>query len=93
MLPEYKPQASRGINTGLTLQVVGLLIPAFAKIPSLSIYLFAVPFVIGLAFQTWGSIAYAQGKKYPAAVGLLGFLSCVGLAVLALLPDKDEFAD
>ena len=91
MLPEYKPQASRGINTGMTLEVVGLLLPAFANIPALSIFLFAVPFVVGLAFQTWGSFAYAQGKGYHPAVGLFGILSCVGLAVLALLPDRDEF--
>lgn len=43
----------------------------------------AVLLIIGLCY-------YAKGKGYNAALGLLGLLSCIGLLILALLPDKTK---
>ena len=39
--------------------------------------------MIGLSY-------YARAKGYTAFLGLLGFLSCFGLVILALLPDKTK---
>jgi hypothetical protein len=54
-----------------------------------------------VAILGWGEIAgtvllivglcfYAKAKGYPAALGLLGLLSCIGLLILALLRDKTK---
>ena len=42
-----------------------------------------VLFIIGLCF-------YAKAKGYSALLGLLGLLSCIGLLIIALLPDKTK---
>ena len=43
----------------------------------------AVLLIIGLGF-------YAKAKGYSALLGLLGLLSCIGLLILAVLPDKTK---
>ena len=43
----------------------------------------AVLLIIGLGF-------YAKAKGYSALLGLLGLLSCIGLLILAALPDKTK---
>jgi hypothetical protein len=43
----------------------------------------AVLLIIGLGF-------YAKAKGYSAVLGLLGLLSCIGLLILAVLPDKTK---
>ena len=43
----------------------------------------AVLLIIGLGF-------YAKAKGYSAVLGLLGLLSCLGLLILAVLPDKTK---
>jgi hypothetical protein len=42
----------------------------------------------GTALLIAGLCFYARGKGYHMAFGALGLLSCVGLFVLAVLPDK-----
>ncbi len=39
--------------------------------------------IIGLSY-------YARAKGYTAFLGLVGLLSCIGLVILALLPDKTK---
>ena len=39
--------------------------------------------IVGLCF-------YAKAKGYSPFLGLLGLLSCIGLLVLAILPDKTK---
>ena len=39
--------------------------------------------IVGLCF-------YAKAKGYSAALGMLGLLSCLGLLIIALLPDKTK---
>ena len=39
--------------------------------------------IIGLSY-------YAKAKGYTAYLGLVGVLSCIGLVILALLPDKTK---
>jgi dipeptide/tripeptide permease len=43
----------------------------------------SVLFIIGLCF-------YAKAKGYHSAWGLIGLLSCIGLLILALFPDKTK---
>lgn len=90
MLPEFKPQASKGINRGLTMQVAGLLLPAFIP-ATVGLYIGGALFLAGVGVMTWGCLAYAQGKCYPAVYGLLGLLSFLGMLILVLLPDKDPW--
>lgn len=41
----------------------------------------SILFMIGLGY-------YAKSKGYSGLLGLLGVISCIGLLILALLPDK-----
>jgi hypothetical protein len=45
-------------------------------------------FLIGVAMFITGLAYYAKSKGYHWALGFLGLLSCIGLIVLAVLPDK-----
>jgi hypothetical protein len=49
----------------------------------LGVLLGAVLLIIGLGY-------YAKGKGYSAVLGLLGLFSCIGLLILAVLPDKTK---
>ncbi|MEO8426347.1 MAG: hypothetical protein ABI651_04460 [Verrucomicrobiota bacterium] len=42
-----------------------------------------VLFIIGLCY-------YAKAKGYNGSLGFLGMLSCVGLLIIALLPDRTK---
>ena len=44
--------------------------------------------VIGLVFWVVGLMAYAESKGYSKWWGLIGLLSCCGLFILVLLPNK-----
>lgn len=46
----------------------------------------SVLLIIGLCF-------YAKAKGYSPVLGLLGLLSCLGLLILAILPDKTKGLD
>jgi hypothetical protein len=43
----------------------------------------SIMLIVGLGF-------YAKGKGYSGVLGLLGLLSCIGLLILALLPDREK---
>ncbi|HEU6449385.1 MAG TPA: hypothetical protein VFV23_13215 [Verrucomicrobiae bacterium] len=43
----------------------------------------SILFMVGLGY-------YAKAKGYNAALGLLGLLTCVGLLILAVLPDRTK---
>ena len=44
--------------------------------------------LVGTVLVIAGLCFYARGKGYPMVLGVLGLLSCVGLVILGLLPDK-----
>lgn len=46
--------------------------------------------VLGSVLLIVGFGYYAKAKGYSAALGLLGMLSCFGLLILALLPDRTK---
>lgn len=68
---------------GLILQVIGHSIRVGGNEGlGLTIALIGgVLLIVGLSF-------YARAKGYHGAWGLLGLLSCLGLLILALMPDK-----
>lgn len=50
----------------------------------------SVFFLIGSIFLLIGLMYYAKAKGRNPAWSLLGFLSIIGIIILALLPDKSE---
>jgi len=49
--------------------------------------IFVVGSVAGNILLVAGLGYYAKAKGYSALLGLLGLLSCIGLLIIALLPD------
>lgn len=83
MIPEYKAKTNLFVGAGLLLQVLGRfgIGPEAPEIGLVLILMGAVVFIYGCS-------TYAQGKGHSAALGFLGLLSCVGLLILVLLPDR-----
>jgi hypothetical protein len=52
--------------------------------------LFAAGSFVGALLLIVGLSFYAKAKGYSAVFGLLGLLSCIGLLILAVLPDKTK---
>jgi hypothetical protein len=87
MLQEKKNATNLGVGIGIVLQVIGRILQM--QSPEMAL-IGLVVILVGLGFFIWGCISYAQGKGYPALVGLLGLLSCIGLIILVVLPDKNR---
>jgi hypothetical protein len=85
MLAEKKRNTNIGVAIGFLLQFGGQYLRA--NVDGMGIIGLVIA-IIGLAFFIWGCVNYAQGKGYSSALGLLGLLSCFGLIVLVVLPDK-----
>lgn len=87
MLAEYKTKTNVGVGVGLLLQVgarvMTLMNPAMSSLELLIVG-------VGAIFFVWGCCCYAIGKGYPWPLGFLGLLSCLGLIVLVVLPDKNK---
>lgn len=70
---------------GIVLQIVGNVVvrmqPDYALIGVVITLGGTVLLIAGLSY-------YAQAKGHSGWWGLMGFLSCLGLLVLALLPDR-----
>ena len=82
-------------KSGLTLIVVGLLFTPLAPIIGGTIESAAVrngaslATTFGVAIFTYGCVQIAKAKGQPWYLGLLGLLSCLGLAVLwFVIPDR-----
>ena len=88
MLPEKKTNTNIGVGIGLLLQVIGRCLATFVGGP-VGI-LGAILALAGLILFIWGCMNYAEGKGYSKWLGLLGLLSCIGLLVLVVLPDKNK---
>ena len=87
MLQENRTNTTIGLGGGILLQVAGQVLTK--AMPGLALIGFLIC-LVGLAFFIWGCMNYAEGKGYDKVLGLLGLLSCIGLIVLWLLPDKNE---
>lgn len=91
MLAEYKKKTNIRIGLALLLWIVALVLVttiAYAIIVGFPLFLG------GLALFIMGCSAYAKGKGYHGAWGLLGLLGVVpGLIVLFCLPDMHKYSD
>src|SRR5262245_3100716 len=97
MIPEYNRKSFLFALPGLGIQIICAVLrndfsserhatslPQWAGwATSLGIVVGGVLFIIGLGY-------YARGKGYSMALGLLGFLSCLGLLILLVLPDRTK---
>jgi hypothetical protein len=87
MLAEYKTKTNIGVAVGLLLEIAGRVLAM--QVPNLAL-VGAIITLVGVVFFIWGCMNYAAGKGYSKLLGLLGLLSCIGLIVLVLLPDKNK---
>ena len=84
-------------KTGVTLVVVGLVVASLAPITGGLVENAAIRRAGSLAASiggivfVYGCIQIAKAKGQPWYYGLLGFLSCIGLAILwFVIPDKHK---
>ena len=85
MLQESKTKTNIGVGIGIILEIAGNYIARTSN-PTLG----AIIALVGVVLFIWGCINYAEGKGYSKWLGLLGLLSCLGLIVLVVLPDKNK---
>lgn len=81
MLAEYKSKTNIFVGLGIVLEILGRVVGG--PVGGLITLVGAVLFIVGC----WN---YALGKGYPGPVGLLGLLSCIGLLILVILPDRNN---
>jgi len=85
VLAEYKTRTNLGVGLGLLAQIIGRM--AIVS-ESGDVMLGVILSLAGAVLFIWGCCAYAKGKGYHGAWGLLGLLSCIGLLILVCLTDK-----
>ena len=87
MLEEKKNNTNIGVGLGIVTQIVGQVLQSQGGAMG------TIGLVVslgGLALFVWGCFNYAEGKGYSPFLGLLGLLSCLGLIILVILPDKHK---
>jgi len=72
------------------LNLIAAKVNSGAAPPDSLALLFAAGFLVGALLLFIGLEFYAKAKGYSAVLGLLGLLSCIGLIILAVLPDKTK---
>jgi mannose/fructose/N-acetylgalactosamine-specific phosphotransferase system component IID len=85
MRSEKKTNAYLGLIAGFVIQYIGGI---FSRISESGAILGIVVSIIGAAIFVWACMNYAESKGYSKWFGLFGILSCIGLVVLILLPEK-----
>jgi len=88
ILHSYHRKAHTGITIGLICQLLGLITAISAVFMPAFIGLAVLLFGLGAIFFLWGSANYMSSKGYSSAWGILGLLSFIGWAIMALFPDK-----
>jgi hypothetical protein len=87
MLAEYKSKTVTFVIAGIVLQILGGI---FAKAGILGALLGWPVGALGSVLLIMGCCFYAKAKGYAWWLGLLGLLSCIGLLVLYVLPDRHK---
>jgi hypothetical protein len=99
MIAKYNRKSLMLGIPGLVLQIgclfISNLIAAKAKsdgsVPSAALLgACSLGSIIGTILLIVGLCYYAKAKGHSAVFGLLGLLSCIGLLILAVLPDKTK---
>ena len=90
MIAEKQTKSNIGVGVGFVVALLGRVAAATGASSHNQglIILGAALSVAGSGLFIWGCVNYAQGKGYSPWLGLLGLLSCIGLLVLVILPDK-----
>lgn len=77
---------------GIIVQIIGNVLVRTQEGNTMMVLLGAVVALAGTVLLIVGLSFYARGKGYHPAFGLLGLLSCLGLIILAVMPDKNKAA-
>lgn len=86
MLAREKKNGTTAIVLGIALEVAGQVLAGLTDIPSFSLMI-----VGGAVCFLYGCVQIAKAKGQPWFYGLLGMLSCIGLAVLwFVIEDKHK---
>jgi hypothetical protein len=87
----YRQQAAIGIPFGFILMLFGHVLRG-SEIED-SIFVASLLTVGGIVLFLWGCVGYSMGKGYSKWLGTLGVLGCIGVVILALLPDRRKEYD
>src|SRR5262245_19950417 len=99
MIPEHNRKSLLLGIPGLLIQIGFLFLPRIAvalgadptaRLPQWVAWRMIIAALLGAVLLIIGLGYYAKGKGYSAVLGLLGLLSCIGLLILAVLPDKTK---
>jgi hypothetical protein len=85
MHAEQKAKAYAGIIFGFIVQAIGR---GIANISYEGAVIGAIIGVGGVVLFVWGCMNFAEVKGHSKWLGLLGLLSCVGLLIMILIPEK-----
>jgi len=93
MIREYSRKSLAIGIPAIALQAVPVLVWGNVGIMSSSTWVTTASVVVPLVGSALFIVAlcyYAKAKGYNGALGLLGMLSCLGLLIVALLPDRTK---
>ena len=99
MIPEYSRKSLAIGIPGLALLILCDVVPdlfwtkssaSSAGMPLWAMIASSVGITVSSLLLVVGLGYYAKSKGYSGALGLLGVLSCVGLIIVAVLPDKTK---
>ena len=90
MLAEYKTKTNIGVGVGIGMSFAGRMMMRSSGGSGAAAMLGGVIALAGLLPFVWGCSMYAKGKGYSPWFGALGLLSCLGLLVLVLMPDRHK---
>lgn len=93
MIAEKQTKSNIGVGVGFVIALGGRLLVGTAHQNQGLLIIGGILSLIGTVIFIWGCVNYAQGKGYSPWLGLLGLLSCLGLIVLVVLPDKNKDGD
>jgi hypothetical protein len=87
MIGDPRQKDVLSIAGGMSLQVVGTVLLS-APVPGLLWLAGILLTTLGMFLMLRGCFGIARHKGYPAVLGLLGLFGCLGLMILAALPDR-----
>lgn len=73
---------------GIALQIAGVIVQNARTNNLVNAFGGTAILIAGTALLVWGLGLYAKAKGHSRWFGLFGLLSCVGLIILAALPDR-----
>ena len=99
MIPEYNRKSLLLGIPGLLIQIGFIFLPRIAvalgadpaaRLPQWAVWGMILGPLLGAVLLIIGLCYYAKAKGYSVVLGLLGLFSCIGMLILAVLPDKTK---